>query len=135
MPLEVVTGVTKTVDELNEKIEKVLKLFRSPSAAFIAGEQSPSPKVSENNKKDEETEVVCKDGVCYKQPKQKTSDETQPTTSTASNGEDSASDGSSSSVPSEEKLQKARDLIEKKRKEKEEEDARVSFISKVFCSD
>lgn len=142
-PIEIVTGVTKTVDELNSKIDGVLNgmtpnssnsnsanasanLIASKNAKqkslkcffgflfaicsfFLSGEQSAS------NEKD--TEIVCENGVCYKRPKE---NKTESATT-----EDTAS-VSTSNVSNEEKLNRAKELIEKKRKEKDEEDARVS---------
>lgn len=67
--------------------------------------------------------MVCKDGVCFKQPKQKK----QETNGSGDNAAEVAT-SSGTEVSSEERLKRARDLIEKKRQEKDEENARVSNI-------
>lgn len=74
--------------------------------------------LGEKSAEDDEFEVVCKDGVCYKQPKQEKGE----------TGEASSSTATSTDLASEEKLKRAREVIEKKRKDKEEEDARVSLV-------
>ncbi|XP_055325108.1 UBX domain-containing protein 4 [Sitodiplosis mosellana] len=117
-PIEIVTGVTKTVDELNSKIDGVLngtkpKPSDSSSAAasanLIASEQSAS--------NEGDTEIVCENGVCYKRPKENKTE--------AASTEDTSS-GSTPQIINEEKLNRAKELIERKRKEKEEEDARLA---------
>lgn len=64
--------------------------------------------------------MVCENGVCYKRPKQTATApaETENGSSSSTNGEQGLID--------EEKLARIKELLEKKRKEKEEEDARVS---------
>lgn len=74
----------------------------------ILGEQSAS---------NEDTEIVCENGVCYKRPKQNN-------TETAPAEVDAGS--SSQQTTNEEKMNRAKEIIEKKRKEKDEENARVS---------
>lgn len=79
---------------------------------FISGEQSASS--------NDDTEIVCENGVCFKRPKQKTT-ENEPTEDAPS------SSNNTQQLTNEEKLERAKSLLEKKRKEKEEEDARVSY--------
>ncbi|XP_031618608.1 UBX domain-containing protein 4 [Contarinia nasturtii] len=117
-PIEIVTGVTKTVDELSSKIDGVLDGVKpkpassaAASADLIANEQSAS---------NEDSEVVCENGVCYKRPKQ---NETEVTSST---GETSSDSSNGSQLTNEEKLARAKELIERKRIAKEEEDARLA---------
>lgn len=66
-------------------------------------------------------EIVCENGVCYKRPK-------QTATTNENVAIDSTSQSNSSQLSNDEKLKRAKDLIEKKRLAKEEEDARVSEI-------
>lgn len=70
---------------------------------------------------DADTETVCENGVCYKRPK-------QPNTESEST-EDASS--STQDPSNEERLNRAKHLLEKKRKEKDEEDSRVS--SELNC--
>lgn len=72
----------------------------------------------EQSASNDDTEVVCENGVCYKRPKQNTAAPAEPKSQSESD-QHSKDD---------EKLARAKELIEKKRKEKEEEDARVSFF-------
>lgn len=69
---------------------------------------------------------MCENGVCYKRP-------------TATNDTEPQSTPTNAPQPStEEKLKRAAELIEKKRKENEEEEARVSNLAKsshsIVCS-
>lgn len=73
----------------------------------------------------DDTEVVCENGICYKRPKQNVAAAAESTESN-SNSTDSSSSVSGQQVTIDEKLSHAKELIEKKRKEKDEEDARVS---------
>lgn len=89
----------------------------------ILGEQSAST--------DDDTEIVCENGVCFKRPKQNKTDAVVTENGTS----DGVASSSDSQFTNEEKLARAKELIEKKRKEKEEEDARVSdtaYKSSVF---
>lgn len=151
-PIEIVTSLTKTVDELKSKIDKVLN--RSPatasdaaaSADFISstaklhishlplivnklckfpGEQAASSTDSE------ETEIVCENGVCYKRPKVKTNEDAQSVTSAAADTTTTTTTAPDSQLSNEEKLERAKNLIEKKRKEKDEENERVSAIDSM----
>lgn len=139
MPLEIVTGITKSAEELDAKIENVLKQFNSNSASFIAGKQNcrrffqgflsnvmhrageqASAEVQSTHSAD--TEVVCEGGVCYKRPKEsKPEDLKESDASTSAEAPAPASP----ELSTEEKVQRAKELIEKKRKAKEEEEARV----------
>lgn len=71
----------------------------------------------------EDTEIVCENGVCYKRPKVKTN-QTAATSSTTTTQEEV--DASAQQLSNEEKLERAKNLLEKKRKEKDEENERVS---------
>lgn len=72
----------------------------------------------EQSASNDDTEVVCENGVCYKRPKQNTAAVAEPESQSESDQH----------LKNDEKLSRAKELIEKKRKEKEEEDARVSFF-------
>lgn len=74
---------------------------------LFLGEQSAS--------NEDDTEIVCENGVCFKRPKENKNEAAS-----------TESSDSASQISNEEKLKRAKELIEKKRKEKEEEDARVS---------
>lgn len=65
--------------------------------------------------------MVCENGVCYKRPKQ-TATATAP--AETESGPSSSTNGQQVSIH--EKLAEVKELMVKKRKEKEEEDARVS---------
>lgn len=146
-PIEIVTGVTKTLDELNSKIDGVLNGVKPKSTdissatasanliaskeskksidilqlkfiklTFFSGEQSAQSASNEEN-----TEIVRENGFYFKHPEENK-------TETAST--ENTTNGSTSN---EEKLSRAKELIEKKRKEKEEEDARVSKHKNSIC--
>lgn len=123
-PLEVVTGITKTVEELESKIATVLERAElaigeetSTAASQAAAPATGSSSQETNSTRvDDGSEVVCEGGVCYKK-----TNEQQPATN-------SASDESKSSQPQvadEAKLRRAKELMEKKRIEKEDANARV----------
>lgn len=146
-PIEIVTGVTKTVDELKSKIDHVLSTTKpssaTPSAAatasasFIASTENSQKFLNcfdrmeckiyfflfldEQSSSNDDTEVVCENGVCYKRPKQ-TATATAP--AETESGPSSSTNGQQVSIH--EKLAEVKELMVKKRKEKEEEDARVS---------
>lgn len=63
--------------------------------------------------------MVCENGVCYKRPKQ-----TATAPAETESGPSSSTNGQQVSIH--EKLAEVKELMVKKRKEKEEEDARVS---------
>lgn len=84
---------------------------------YCLGEQSAS--VSASN---DDSEIVCENGVCFKRPQQ-----TSETSSTQNDTENQQ-------LSNEVKLARAKELIEKKRKEKDEEDARVSVSYKYFLT-
>lgn len=105
--------------ELDARIEKALNQFNSSaasSATFIEGEKANEETQSIQNDAND-MEVVCEGGVCYKILKQKAAEQTEASTST---------DSATASPSTDEKVQRAKELIEKKRKEKEEEEKRVS---------
>lgn len=131
-PLEVVTGITKTVEELEFKIAAVLEraglssgtepAIGSSSTSPVpeaAGAAAPTPTAGSSNP-DDDTEVVCEDGVCFKRPKEHSAPSDTPADSVES---------AQAQLVQEEKLRRAKELIEKKRLEKEEENARVKNIS------
>lgn len=64
---------------------------------------------------------MCENGTCFKRPKQNKTDAV-----VTENG--SSGSGVAGQLINEEKLAHAKELIEKKRKDKEEEDARVSDL-------
>ena len=76
---------------------------------LFLGEQSAS--------NEEDTEIVCENGVCFKRPKENKTE--------AASTESTSSD-SNTEIPYDEKLKRAKEILVKKREEKEEEDARVS---------
>lgn len=78
----------------------------------LKGEQSAS---------NDDTEIVCENGVCFKRPKQNSTQATPTESVTVVDGNTTAEQ-----PPNEEKLARAKEIIEKKRKEKDEESARVS---------
>lgn len=92
------------------------------------GERSEVPTGSN----DDDTEIVCENGVCYKRPKQNTN--TSESTATVGADTDADVDAAAliaSQLSNEEKLLRAKELIEKKRKDKDEEDARVCFCFRI----
>lgn len=141
-PIEIVTGITKTVDELNSKIDGVLNGVKpkasdsnsaTASANLIASKVSTNPICQfsvfnwiksnlflgeQSTSNEEDTEIVCENGVCFKRPKENKTE--------AASTESTTSD-STTQLANEERLKRAKDLIEKKRKDKEEEDGRVSW--------
>lgn len=139
VPLEIVTGITKSVEELDAKIENVLKQFDSTSASFIAGKRTirrffqgllanvmhragEQATAEVQSTQSADPEVVCEGGVCYKRPKENKPEE--PKESDASTSA-AAPAPASPELTTEEKVLRAKELIEKKRKAKEEEEARV----------
>lgn len=117
-PLEVVTGIIKTAEELDEKIMDVLQktglslvstTTPSTSAPTASGTTPREPSTVPDN----DTEIVCEGGVCYKKPK-----DVNPAAIDEPSNESQANQ--------EDKLKRAKELIEKKRKNKEEENTRVS---------
>lgn len=142
-PLEIVTYMTKTVDELESKIDSVLVKVNTDASATqvnnaLASQVTPSasqanPPASLANastsvdQSADDTETVCENGVCFKRPKQSKSTESE------SNATETLAGTSTDSVDSnnEEKLLRARELIAKKRKEKEDEDAQVIWLRMI----
>lgn len=97
----------------------------------FSGEQSASTSNSD------ETEIVCENGVCYKRPKVKTNQTVESSAATDKSMVSNEVDGNAQQLSNEEKLERAKNLLEKKRKEKEEENERVRgiwFLS-ILCSD
>uniref|UniRef100_A0A1L8DT63 UBX domain-containing protein 4 n=1 Tax=Nyssomyia neivai TaxID=330878 RepID=A0A1L8DT63_9DIPT len=105
-PLDVVTSLTTTVEDLEKKINAVLKVVpvvapaaevkvpetkAGPSAAAISSAEKVDAKVEQGS-----SNVVCEDGVCRRVEE----------------------------PPLDDKVARAKELIEKKRKEKEAEEAR-----------
>lgn len=132
-PLEVVTGITKTVEELESKINAVLETTTvqpsapstsHPTAAAEAAGPSTSPAPTQASSSDPSAdgdfEVVCEGGVCFKRPKQPQAASGDATNAAA------ATESAEQALANEAKLRRAKELIEKKRIEKEEENARVS---------
>lgn len=91
------------------------------------GEQSASSSASDD------TEIVCENGVCYKRPKVTTNQTTDNAAATTTE----QTDADAQQLTNEEKLERAKALLEKKRKEKEAENERVSELSPLisFCVD
>lgn len=140
-PLDVVTGILNSVEELEVKIEKVLLLTGKKSAAssavindFIKAETKASTsnnveandcvakkqESEEKNSNKSNEEVVCEDGVCFKNSKKEPAKEevqvelekTQAQTYQAVQDEDS-------------KLAETRKYLEQKRRERIEEEKRL----------
>lgn len=148
-PIEIVTGITKSVDELEAKIDGILvKAGQKPATmpatasanllASMSGDSllaCSSQRVhfnftifrlsGERAADGEETETVCENGVCYKRPVQK-KDET--TASTAASSSNQSAQNSAYMSATEERLRRAKELIDMKRKEKEEEATKVSAL-------
>lgn len=132
VPLDIVTGVTTTVDELLNKINGVLaKVNPNTSTSQENATPTPTPittaiatEATSAHTQAKDEEVVCENGVCFKRPKENKTQEA------AEKGEDSSTETpttSDANLPSEEKLRRARDLIVKKRKDKEDEDKQVFY--------
>lgn len=81
--------------------------------AFIDLDGAPGA----SSQADDDTEIVCEGDVCRRVPKKPTSADGQT--------DDSQLAGGESDVSHEEKLRRAKELIELKRKRKEEEENRV----------
>uniref|UniRef100_A0A7G3B2P2 UBX domain-containing protein 4 n=1 Tax=Lutzomyia longipalpis TaxID=7200 RepID=A0A7G3B2P2_LUTLO len=127
-PLDIVTSLTTNVEDLEKKINGVLKLIPSPSAtggspsasapAQPTAEAKPttpekktdaeptSPEATTSSSSPTNTTVVCEDGVCRRV------EAPSPSASAAAE------------PPIDDKVARAKELIEKKRKEKEAEEAR-----------
>lgn len=86
---------------------------------LFSGEQSSNSLPS-----NDDTETVCENGVCYKRPKQNKPESVSEENTSTNN----SSSSSASQLTGDDKLTRAKELIEIKRKDKEEEDARVSSI-------
>lgn len=139
-PLDITTGVINSVEELESKISKVLQLAGKTSSVAAASSQindfireetkasgSGMPAQVEEKKKEEPTEhkveksnetssddVVCKDGVCYKKPKETASEEVNVVEDTEVK------------KPTEEpKVAETRKYLEQKRLERVEEEKRL----------
>lgn len=128
-PLEVVTGITKTVDELESKIVSVLERAGLSSGAeqssnglttsqAVPATAAASTSSTSSNPGDD-SEIVCEGNVCYKRPKEGESASAVPAEDTLS---------PQAQLAHEEKLRRAKELIDKKRLEKEEENARVNEL-------
>lgn len=78
------------------------------------------PTSGERSAEGEEMETVCENGVCYKRPAQK-KDESAGQSSSNQSAQTSAYKSAT-----EERLRRAKELIDLKRKEKEEEAAKVN---------
>lgn len=128
VPLDIVTGVTTTADELITKINAVLAKVNPNTSA---SQENPTPtsipaaavtEATSAHPQADDEEVVCENGVCFKRPKE------NKTHDSADKSEDSTTETpttSDATFPSDEKLKRARDLIAKKRKDKEDEDKQV----------
>lgn len=92
--------------------------YKNVYSVCFLGEQSAN-----SSKSNEDTEVVCENGVCYKKPKQNKS---EPVSEESTSTNNSSSSSSASQLADDAKLARAKELIEKKRKDKEEEDAHVN---------
>lgn len=84
---------------------------------------SPAVAAGSAPKADDDSEIVCEGGVCYKKPKEAASSANSLTDTSPT--EPSLASSLESTISNEEKLQRAKELLDKKRKEKEEETARV----------
>lgn len=161
-PLEIVTGVTNTVAELETKINGVLtKVNSNPSTSsgnassnliaskfmhimyvvciWIINYETRSQLIwsfldeKQQVESREELETVCENGVCYQRPKQANSSTTSESVENkTAEIETTSNSGASSDQANEEKLQRAKDILAKKRKDKEEEDARVCSFMFMF---
>lgn len=137
-PMEIATGVLDSVEELEAKITKVLEsagkasTASSISSAFIREEAkaTSSNVVTEEETKQEDKkknthEIVCKDAICFKKPKESLQDE--------ENTEEIA--GTSQAVvdndEEETKLQETRKLLEQKRRERIEEEKRLEKENEI----
>lgn len=118
IPIKIVTGAIKTVSELDEAIETVIKIEPQTSSSQSAATSStptPSEKTSVTQSKD--PEIVCNDGVCFKKAAEPETSSTAPQSGSPEKNETEAE--------KQEKIKKAMKLIEQKRIEKIEEEKRV----------
>lgn len=134
VPVLVVTSTTSTVDELEKQIISTLQLPNnaSESSNFIRGEVAGSSQQNIQPNVTPSEEVVCVGDVCkiVTTDEEKLNDskeaerstQTQPSTSLES---------SSSNITSEAKLEKAKELIEKKRNEKDNEEKELERQAEI----
>lgn len=111
VPVKIVTGAVKTVDELEEAIDAVIKNESSQPQSSAQGSSTSNPQ-SEN------VEVVCEDGVCYKKP-------SEPVLVAPAQAEAGNNQNNETEDEKQEKIKKAMKLIEQKRIEKIEEEQRL----------
>lgn len=118
IPIKVVTGAIKTVAELEEAIKSVLSNETSQQQQKVQSPASQQEPVSAE--KDEDSNVVCEGGVCFKkdEPKEAGSSDNQiaqPVSPSKSETEEEK----------QEKIKKAMKLIEQKRTDRVQEEARL----------
>lgn len=154
-PIQVVTGVISTSDELESKILTVLDTLGikpSDKKEIDAGPststeklESPSATSSQDLIINEQSasDIICKDGVCYRKPKEtestKDTENTSPQppviveadTSSSTTKESSGSSKASSAEKPEITVERARKIMEQKRKELEEEEARLERTREI----
>lgn len=141
VPLEIGTSAIKSAEELLEKVSSVLAKFRAENPVSIsqqpnssaASQDPPKPKEPEpkidtppsTSSADENFEVVCENGVCYKKPIEKKSEATLEEKEETPVATQTSPKTENSSTETDEKVKRAMELIERKKKEKADEEARV----------
>lgn len=131
-PIDIVTGVISSSQELSDRIKIVatraqinvpdLNVNKTDSNA--PGSSTDSTSVSSRSSE----EVVCEGDVCRKVTKPADT----PGSSEASGPSESPSESSTSTKALEEKVKIAKELLEKKKKEKEDDEAKVAYDFKLF---
>lgn len=114
IPIKVVAGAVKTVEELVEAIETVTKNeSTSPQQQQSSSTENQSSS-SVPASSDDKTETVCEDGVCYKKTKDPETSQTSP-----------SKEKNETEDEKQEKIKKAMKLIEQKRIERIQEEQRL----------
>ncbi|XP_065360492.1 UBX domain-containing protein 4 [Calliphora vicina] len=143
-PLDIATGVLASIEELEGKIAKVLQLAgKTPAASaindFIREESKASGSTGAEAKKEEvkmpeskesstETseEIVCENGVCFKQTKEPVQEEKADQVEEEKSQTAQDEEAKSQAAQDEEaKLAETRKFLEQKRRERIEEEKRM----------
>lgn len=138
--MEIGTSALKTPEELLEKVTNVLKKFREDTPRISTQEpekpkepeakkpeETTQPSTSDTKpKSDENFQVVCEGDVCYKKPVEKQEEKVLEKVA------ETVATSDQKSAETEEKVKRAMQLIEQKKKEKADEEARVSSRNLVI---
>lgn len=116
-PIDIVTGVIATSQELLDRIKTVAARAQvnlpNPIATTTASvNAAPGPSTESTSVGSSSGDVVCEDGVCRKV--------TKPTETSE------PAEATNETKKLEEKVKLAKDLLEKKKKDKEDEQAKVA---------